>query len=163
MDATANSLGALKLNLESRLKAPRLSVSFLTQLFGVVFFCGGAGIWYTIHKGGLHADSLAAALLTYFPALVAPSVIDFVHEKQRYLRSFGISALFFFLIIFLVAVTRNTDWQLYWALIGTVLSVLLWWLANGEKDWVKDNQPGDATGGDVKRALPGSNEGWRVK
>ena len=162
MDANAKSVHALLKDLNNRFEYPQQSYTFYTQLFFTVIGCGGAGIWWTIHTDGFDAKSLSAALLTYFPPLVAASTIDFIQEKKQYLRMFGFSVGLLLAAIFLVAVTRSLVWEFWWAIIGTLLSIAFWWLANGEKDWVKDNQPDAPTGGDVNKPLHAGNEkGWK--
>jgi len=163
MDKHAQSLQALGNDLENRFRYPQQSFTFYAQLFVTVIGCGGAGIWWTIHVDGLHAGSLAAALLTYFPALVAASTIDFIQDKKIYLRMFGVTVGIVLAALFLIAVTRSPGWQLWWALMGTIFSILFWWLANGEKDWVKDNIPTTSTGGDVNQQLPRTETGWNTE
>jgi hypothetical protein len=161
MDKKAQSVRVLINDLQHRFEYPQQSYTFYTQLVFTVIGCGGAGIWWTIHMDGLNAKSLSAALLTYFPPLVAASTIDFIQEKKQYLRMFGFSVGLVLAAIFLIAVTRNLVWQFWWACLGTAFSILFWWLANGEKDWVKDNLPDSPTGGDVNKPLSGNDEGWK--
>lgn len=163
MDKHAQSLKALGKDLENRFTYPQQSFTFYAQLFVTVIGCGGAGIWWTIHVDGLHAESLAAALLTYFPALVAASAIDFIQDDKKYLRMFGLTVGIILGALFLISVTRSPGWQLWWALMGTICSILFWWLANGEKDWVKDNVPAASAGGDVNKPLPKKDTGWNTK
>jgi hypothetical protein len=107
-------------------------------------------------------SAISAALFTYFPAVFAAALIDFTQEKQPYLRSFGLSAAGLFAGIFLLSVITSDWWQLFWAIVGSVLAVLFWWVASGEKDCFKDIDPDSAWGGDVTRELPKSDEsGWK--
>jgi len=162
MDDSANSLYALKKDLGQRFRYPLRSFTFYAQLGITVVGCGGAGIWYTIYTDGLRVQSLAAALLTYFPPLVAASTVDFIQEKQKpYLRMFGFSVGVALAGIFLFAVCHSPELKLSCGLIGTLCSLIFWWLANGEKDWVKDNPANAATGGNVQDPLLGEETDWK--
>jgi hypothetical protein len=138
MQGSFESIGLLRRDLARRFKTPYKSVTFYAHLSLAVVLGGGAGIWYAIFQNGLQTETLAAALLTYFPALVAAAIIDFTHEREPYLRSFGLIAAGIFLVIFLAAVTHPPFGQLLWAMAGTILSITFWWLANGEKECFKD-------------------------
>jgi hypothetical protein len=165
MEASFESLGFLKQDLKRRLKTPIKSVTFYAHLFLAVLAGGGAGIWYTMYQDGFAMEKLAAALLTYFPALVAAAVIDFTHEEQPYLRSFGLLSGLVFFVIFMAAITRasTSHWQFFWAFVGTVFAILFWWFANGEKPCFKDVVAINAAGGEtVNRPLPGNTKGWNV-
>ena len=163
MDApTINSLDLIGRDLKRRLHAPCKSITFYEHLFLAVLLGGGAGIWFTIYRSGLDIEKLSASILTYFPALVAIAAIEFIQERQPYLRAFGSIAAGFFLMIFLVAATRSPVWQIAWALLGAALAVLFWWVANGEKDCFRDVHAENATGGNVTRDLLKSDEsGWQ--
>lgn len=152
------SLDLVGRDLTRRLNAPIKSVTFYAHLLVAVLLGGGAGVWYSIYQNGLEMQPLAAALLTYFPALVAAALIDFTHERQPYLRSFGLIAAGVFLTIFLIAATRTPYWQCAWALGGTIMSVLFWWAANGEKSCFKDIDYEDSQGGDLKKPLLSTND-----
>ncbi len=138
MNSSFESMGLLGRDLKRRFETPIKSVTFYAHLALAVLLGGGAGIWYSFFQNGLSIEPLAAALLTYFPALVAAAIIDFTHEEKAYLRSFGLIAAGVFLVIFLTAATRTPTWQLVWATGGTCLSIAFWWLANGEKGIFKD-------------------------
>ena len=88
---------------------------------------------------------VATTILTYFPAIVAVALLEFVEEDQLYLRNFGISSALFLAVIFLVAATRTDSYMKYsWALVGSALSILLWWIANGENPRFRDYNPRNA-------------------
>lgn len=163
MPTSDESAGLLCADLKRRLKTPIKSVTFYLHLFGAIIICGGAGIWYTWYQDGFVVQKLSGALLTYFPALVAAAVIDFTHEDQPYLRSFGVLSGILFITLFLITVSRdsNSYCQFGLALVGTVLSILFWWFANGEKRCFKDVVPINAAGGQsAGRMLPGTTKGW---
>jgi hypothetical protein len=160
---TVKSIDVICGVLIRRMRAPGRSVTFYAHLFLAVLLGGGAGIWFTLLKSGFDVDKLAAALLTYFPALVAAALIDLTQERQPYLRSFGLISAGGFLTIFVIGATRVHGAQCAWAFLGALLSVLFWWIANGDKTWVRDVAPDAATGGDVtKDLLKSEDEGWKV-
>jgi peptidoglycan/LPS O-acetylase OafA/YrhL len=160
---TIHSIALIGPDLKRRLRAPCKSLTFYAHLFLAVLLGGGAGIWFTAFKSGLDVDRLSAALLTYFPALVAAALIDFTHEKQPYLRSFGLIALCWFVAIFAIAATREHAEQFVWASLGAVCAVFFWWVANGEKPWVQDVEAENATGGNVTRQLLKSDDkDWKT-
>jgi hypothetical protein len=157
-----DSIKPLLRDLKRRWNAPKRSVTFYKHLIVGVLVGGGAGIWFTLCKKGMDTPEVAAALLTYFPPLVAAGVIEFTQERQPYLQSFGLIAAAFFLMLFLVAVFVPPAFQLLLALASAILSVLLWWVAVGEKDWVRDIRAEAATGGDVNQPLLKSDEtNWK--
>lgn len=162
-----NSIQPLCMDLRRRFWSPTRSVTFYTHLFLAVAFGGGLGIWYQVGYLGLLRDqwelpAISAALFTYFPAIFAAALIDFTQEKQPYLRSFGLSAAGLFAAIFLLSVTTKGWPQFWWAIAGSFLAVLFWWVASGEKDCFKDIDPNSAWGGDVSRELPRADEsGWK--
>jgi hypothetical protein len=163
-----NSIEPLCADLRRRIRAPIRSVTFYTHLLLAVMVGGGLGVWYEVFYRGVVLDkwnmhAISAALFTYFPPLVAAALIDFAHERQPYLRSFGLSAAGLFGIIFALAVMTSDIWSLRWSGLGSILAVLFWWVASGEKDCFKDIHPESATGGPVDRELPKSDQtGWKT-
>jgi hypothetical protein len=149
---------------QRRFKAPTRSVTFYAHLCLAVLIGGGLGIWNTLYQCKLTANwdaaTIAAALYTYFPAIVAAALIDFTHEKQPYLRSFGLLSATLFAILFFFSTTTAPDARVKFALTGAVLSVLFWWMANGEKDCFKDIDPSAATP-EPSIKMPGDDTGWK--
>jgi len=154
------SLNLLPGDLRKRFLAPSKSVTFYCHLFvGVIVFVG-LGVYFAIWR----ADSIgetSAALLCYFPALAAAAMLEFDSQDQPYLRSFGILALVIFLILFLFGVKSGSGWQFFWSVIGTLLSIMFWWVANGLNDRFNDVKPQSAIGGDPSAHLQSAPEtGW---
>jgi hypothetical protein len=158
-------LGSIRLiprDLVNRFKAPYESATFYKHLFFGVILCGGAGVFLTILKPQWVMEDFSAALLGYFPALVGGAVLEFTEEQQPYLRSFGFLALCLLLPLTVVAVRTQHGWQLLWCITGTILSILLWWVANGLDNRFNDVTAQSALGGDVSSGLPQSTEtGWK--
>src|SRR5882757_827962 len=139
-DLTA-SLMPLCRDVQRRFLTPIRSVTFYAHLVLAVLAGGGLGIWHTLYQSRLagqwDVSAIASALYTYFPAIVAAALIDLTHERQPYLRSFGLLSATLFALLFFFATTTKANTQLYCALAGATLSVVFWWIANGEKDCFK--------------------------
>jgi len=150
--------------LFARLKAPYKSVTFYKHLFFGVILCGGAGVFLTVLKPQWAMEDFSAALLGYFPALVGGAVLEFTEEEQPYLRSFGFLAICLLLPVIVAAVKAQHYWQLAWCCIGTILSLLLWWVANGLDDRFNDVKPESALGGnDLTGKISGTDDtGWQT-
>src|SRR5690348_1188620 len=129
-----NSLDLIWEDLRRRFFAPTRSVTFYLHLVVAVVICGGFEIWYQVVFKGIIRDqwsceAVSSALFAYFPAIVSVALIDFVHEPQPYLRSFGLVAAGFFLVILFLALGTSPLPQLLWAALGAVLAVFFWWVA----------------------------------
>ena len=156
--ATQKSMQLIWPELVHRFWAPCKSVTFYAYLFLGVILCGGSGVLMTFLKSRWGVEDISAALLGYFPALVGAAVLEFTAEYQPYLRSLGVIALSVLLpVTFFVARTEH-GWQLFWSLTGTVLSILLWWVANGLNKRFDDVKPQSALGGDESGSLPESQD-----
>jgi hypothetical protein len=161
-----DSLAPLRADLYRRLWAPIKSVTFYLHLGVAVIIGGGLGIWYeVVFKGfiGNHWDkeAISAALFAYFPAIVSVAVIDFIHERQPYLRSFGLSVAVVFMVIFCLSVSTSSYAQLFWSILGSGLAMAFWWMANGEKDCFRDIDPNAATP-DPSQEMSGNDTGWKT-
>jgi hypothetical protein len=164
MEKSFDSLSVLLVDLKRRLKTTRLSTTFYTHLLFVVILGGSIGVWFPLLQGGWKMENIATTVLTYFPVIVAVALLEFIEEDQLYLRNFGLSSAFILGVIFLIAATRNDpDVKYYWALLGTVLSVVLWWIANGENPRFRDYDPNNAVAGPLDAPLAGKTPpGFKV-
>ncbi|MCE9610334.1 MAG: hypothetical protein K8R23_09090 [Chthoniobacter sp.] len=162
-DLTA-SIDLLFRDTRRRLCAPVRSVTFYAHLLLAVLVCGGLGIWNALYQCKLMEQwdmfNIAASLYTYFPAVAAAALIELTHERQPYLRSFGLLSGALFVGIFFLATTTQPLTRLIFAGIGAVLSVFFWWIANGEKDCFKDIDPNAPTP-DPNTELEGDTTGWQ--
>jgi hypothetical protein len=161
MDTEKHSLELLPQDLRERFVAPVRSVTFYCHLFvGVVVF-GGLGVYFAIWASHWSMRDTSAALLCYFPALAAAAMLEFDSQAQPYLRSFGIIALVIFIILFVLGILSKAGWQFSWSIVGTFLSILFWWVANGLNNRFHDVKPQSALGPDPAGALSKSSEtGW---
>ena len=162
-----NSVTLLCKDLKRKFLAPTKSFTFYTHLVLAIIAGGGLGIWDALYQSKHAATwnllAISAALYTYFPAIVATALVEFTHEKQPYMRSFGLFSLAPFSLLFFLAITTEPEFRLAWAIFASIASILFWWVANGEKDFFRDVlTPEDAYGGDVKRDVIGQgSEGWK--
>jgi hypothetical protein len=155
------SLKLLPGDLRKRFLAPCKSVTFYCHLFVGVIIFGGLGVSLAIWKSDWSMSEISAALLCYFPALAAAAMLEFDTQDQPYLRSFGILALVIFVILFLLGIDSGSGWQFLWSSVGTGLSILFWWVANGLNDRFNDVKPQSALGGDPSGHLKkASDSGW---
>jgi hypothetical protein len=162
MDIEKRSLELLPHDLWERFVAPVKSVTFYCHLFVGVIVFGGLGVYFAIWASHWLMKDTSAALLCYFPALAAAAMLEFDSQPQPYLRSFGIIALVTFIILFAFGTLSSAGWQFFWSIVGTILSVLFWWVANGLNDRFHDVKPQSALGPDPAGDLPKSSEiGWQ--
>ncbi|HKB97146.1 MAG TPA: hypothetical protein VKD23_00030 [Terriglobales bacterium] len=148
--------------LTSRFYAPCKSVTFYSYLVFGVIICGGSGVLTVFLKSEWSMSDVSAALLGYFPALFGAAVLEFTTEHQQWLRSLGLIGLCVLLAVAFIAVKTEEGWQLFWALTGTVLGILFWWVANGLNTRFDDVQPQSALGGDPSGTLQqSSDKEWR--
>ena len=160
-----HSLKLLPGDIWRRLKTPFWSATFWTHLLVVVGIAGGIGIWWTLGQCYVtdrwDKVAIAAAIYTYFPAIVAPALLDMINEHQRYLRSFGIAASAILLVILACAALTAPKGNLTFGIVGSVLSIAFWWIANGEKDCFKDIDP-EAPTPRPNRPLKGNKSGFQT-
>lgn len=166
--AIKNDIGSLKLlpgDIWRRLQSPLFSVTFWTHLLISVVLAGGAGIWYTLIKiklsGVWDMPAIAAALCTYFPAIVGAAFIEINAERQPYWRSFGVLIIGLFIFLFTMALMGVSDGSISWSVIGAIASLFFWWIANGEKDCFRDVHP-DASTPSPDQEISGDTTGWKT-
>ena len=145
-----NSLSLLRADFNRRILAPVKSVTFYTHLICSVILGGGIGVIYTIYTCCVDdtwsLNTVSTSLLTYYPALVAASILELQQDNQPYRRNASLLFLFLFILVFLVAVCNPAPFgRFIIACIGTLFSILVWWFANGEKSYFYDIIPTDAT------------------
>jgi hypothetical protein len=158
-----NSIVLLKDDLKNRLITPWKTVTFYKHLLGGLVVFGGVGVTFTIFKSPWSMAETSTALLCYFPAIAGTAMLDFEAEDQPYLRSFGFVGLMPFILIFCLGFYSKGCAQFFWSVLGALLSILFWWMANGLNDRFNDVvfKPKNAIGGDPSAALDKSPDtGW---
>lgn len=112
------------------------------------------------------AESLQLALITFAYALGGVSALQMVMEKDYTpISNFGILVSAVMLVITLVLLSKFFPFPSWFiSLSGVVLAVgavLIWWIANGDTDAVKDKVKDEAAvGGKTNVTLPGSTDGY---
>jgi hypothetical protein len=159
------SLDLLPGELKRRFLTPLKSVTFWAHLIVAVIGLGGAGIWYSLIECRItehwSMSAIAAALCTYFPAVAGAAYVDSSSEGQPYFRSFGIIALAVFVILIFLSVFTIRDGSILWGTIGSILSILFWWVVNADKSCFRDVD-GDGSTPNPNRRLKGNRKGWQV-
>lgn len=158
------SIDLLPGELVRRFKTPLKSVTFWMHLVVAVIGLGGAGFWYSMIEcrllGEWNLTSIAAALCTYFPAIAGAAYVDSSSEGQPYFRSFGILASAVFVILFFLSVLTIREVSVFLSGIGSVLSILFWWVVNADKSCFRDVD-GDGSTPNPNRKLKGNRNGWQ--
>ncbi|MBL9115292.1 MAG: hypothetical protein JNJ83_09835 [Verrucomicrobiaceae bacterium] len=147
------------------MKTPLKSVTFWMHLLVAVVGLGGAGIWYSLleyrFSGEWSWPAVAAALCTYFPAVAGAAYVDSSSEGQPYFRSFGIIAFAVFVLLIGMSAFTIRDGSIVWGLVGSILSILFWWVVNADKACFRDVD-GDGSTPNPNRKLKGTKKGWQV-
>lgn len=154
---SVDSISLLRNDLRRRLIAPVRSVTFYCHLLLGIVVGGGLGIWYTIgafiNNGKFDSATCATAIFTYYPALVAAALLEFIQEKQPYMRSFGILSMALFAVLFFSILLIPPWAQIALSIVASFLAILYWWIANGEKSFFRDVNPDNSIGDDVNNPL----------
>jgi hypothetical protein len=162
--------------LLERLAKPLRSPTFVFYFFTIILVVGAFGIiepvirYFLVEDNSKQLDSLAAfqhyhdeltsAFYTYFVAIAATAVVDlilFYHKQKHLMMFFLFSALIVFIFAILAAIKRESSAGLGFAIIGYVLSLLLWWIANAENVHLLDQRtkPTNALGGNPESPTHG--------
>lgn len=173
--STTNSFVPLGRELRLRLVTPCLQVSFWAYLLLGIILCGGVAIWvevlkYLAHVGGIAtSESIRTAINAYFPAIGCAAAVQlaFASENKKYLLSFSllIAALFaaFSLVVLFLQKTPVTRLSFTAGIVGSLLAVLTWWIANGLESTYQDTvDPDAAVGGTTQATLPGDTSDFKT-
>lgn len=176
MVAPAQSTGNwsdLGAELWFRIRTPFNNSIFIFYFVFFVILFGGLGVWMPFlplapaHRTPNDSWALANNLATYFVALTGATFADAHLRKGASSRVFD----FFLLIIFVSSLllglcslaASSCLFALRTAVVGTVVSLIAWWIANATNPSLKDETPTDApTGGDVQKSLKGDFKGLEV-
>ena len=158
--------------LSRRWKTPLKHVSFWTYLLVAILGIGAVGFWVETVRFALaeksEIDSILTALYTYFPAIAAGAglqlFMDSKREEMQYMRSFSILSIFIvgiFTVPYSTGIAKSL-WAAIWGGVGVVVSIWLWWMANGCNPSFLDIDPEDSLGGDPKSEPAGNTDGFQV-
>ena len=164
--------------LKGRFLRPWKHPTFVMYFFLIIVFVGGFGLLVPIvscyavgslKEAELHKTMVIAAY-TYFIAIAATAAVDLIlsYRHRKYLLMFFafVSVVVFFCAV--LAAIHSARGNLLCAtvpaVIGYVLSLFLWWVGNADNANLLDEplQPTAPTGGDAKRSLSGTVNGYEV-
>jgi len=167
--------GLFKEELYRRFTEPKKYITFVFYFAFVIFLLAGIGwiiplvmVWYYgVGHDYKELSIFSQSLSTYAIALAATSFVDLVISKddpkisrRPFKNLFSMAVMFSFIIV--VALTLWTfsamsiGWSLFLAILGTILSLIIWWVANGDNAQYMEEPPSPsaATGGDPSKGAP---------
>lgn len=162
-----------KEELYRRLTEPKKYITFVFYFVFVTFLLAGIGwivplvmVWY-YGVGDNYKDlaTFSQALGTYAIALAATSFVDLIISKddpkisrRPFKNLFSMAVMFAFVVVVALSLWTfsgmSIAWSLFLAILGTVLSLAVWWVANGDNAQYMEEPPppSAATGGDPRKA-----------
>ena len=183
-NADNNSWLTLADELAARLVEPRYSVSFVMYLFTGVVLLGGIAIWLEIVRYAVEAHGMKkgepwpslsgvlTAVHTFYPALAWSSTMQLVYgeKNDKWLKAVAIGFGSVTLLMAVFAMALAGVWlavtSMVVGVLGTLIAIFLWWIANAPDPNLKDLLPKTvgmgAKGGAIEpdTALPGSTQGF---
>lgn len=177
-DSLPSEWGLLMMSLWKRLVHPFSQPAYIF-FFIVSMVIGATGIWVAVAeawiltqaqtpKGSIWADpSVFKSILTFFAGLGSLSCIQVivVEDRQKNLRALFSLLLVSFIILAVVAAlfenqTAGAGYPFLTA--GTVLAIIIWWLANWDDEKYAQVSSLDPLGGDTETAPAGDTEGYAL-
>ncbi len=161
-------------DLKRRLCQPMKQETFWFYFFGCVVGLGSFGLWEPVLRwwwfGSLPKTELLKTIVTasysYFVAVAATALVDIqlkldLEKPTKVVLS--ICGVIAFGCAVLVAFGPSPERSMYPAIFGTILSLFLWWIANGENPDLADKPISQeaAMGGNPKEELPGDLSDFR--
>lgn len=165
----------------SRSRTPLRHPSFISFFILAVIGFGALGIWIEVYSlilpeliqtpkvpQAMDLSSLRAAVLTFFPAVAGTSAMQLIWgEKPKHFRSVSVLLLVIPIVVALTtSSSRVPDWlALSAGALMSVLSMWVWWIANGTHPDLLDKQiDPKSTLGDNNPLAPmrGSTEGFNT-
>lgn len=154
-------------DLAVRLVRPRYSVPFVMYLLTGVLLLGGVAIWVEIVKYSIgshfyhpssgrpapNIEAVLAAIHTFYPALAWSATMQLVladapegeadgrpHKRLRALALFLGSVVLVLAVVVMSLAEVLLPWvSLAFGLLGVLIAIVLWWIANAEEDTYKDS------------------------
>lgn len=161
-----------------RLKKPFRHPAFCMYFVVFTLGVGGIGVWIEAIKAILNPTFEAMMLVprtlsTYLLAVIATAAADLVmsdlvmpeEQTKRYMRMFALASLVVGTALGVVGLNISfLKWAYGCAILGTILALLLWWLANAANSkFLEQDPPVDAaTGGDPDQNLAGNLDGLQA-
>jgi len=119
--------------LKSQFIAPIGHPTFWLYLIIAVIGAGGLGIWVAIYQRDV--QDIVAALFTYFPAIAMASGFELIlkDDQRKFVRSTAFAtAVTLILIAVLVASLPRGSLSFALGIIGYIISLAFWWVANAD-------------------------------
>jgi hypothetical protein len=172
--ASRNGIALLWDELVKRFLAPMPHVSFWVFLIVGVVIYGGLPVWLELYlycAGGatVTSEHLRVALTTFSPALVGAISTQLIFEeagRDKRMMAFAILVVPIFLfaatILTLVTAMKN-EVAIPCAILFCLLSILVWWIANGFNRAFQDDFKNDApVGGPTTNEPTGDLNGFNL-
>lgn len=160
--------------LNHRISHPKDQATFQIYFWTAIVGVGGAGIWAEalppLFNGTLHWDwtRMAPALYTFFPAIAVTSGFDLAlsNKHSHVIKAFGIGSIIAVMGWALLCVFHPIPWvSAGLGIIGSVIALLLWRIANGENPMLRDQSGpsySNPIGGLAEQPLAGNEGDYRV-
>ena len=150
--------------VQTQLSIPLGQLSFWAFLVLAILGAGGYGVWVELYRwnSGITHDlsGVVLAFFTYYPALVGASIVQLIFHDQKYVRSgfFFIGVLIFLITFFCFPASGEASKvDLVLGSVLSIVSIIIWWIANGNEAFLHDHPaPSASTGGDVNGELNGT-------
>ncbi len=129
-----------------RFKMPWKYSAFRSYFLFIVIFYGGCGVFLSIYDCYINTwtDSykIAQNMATYFMAIIAASLVDLnlssAIKNMASLIINSIALLGFTFVLFLTTYLIKSHYAFLPASIGTVISLIIWILANADNEKLSD-------------------------
>lgn len=102
------------------------------------------------------------SVFSFYIAIAGASCIDFIfgEDERKYIRGFSIISA---VVLVVLSVVSFTETCYLLAIIATIISFILWWLANADNPKLVDvAKPTAPLGGDVTKDVGGKTGGFNV-
>jgi membrane associated rhomboid family serine protease len=155
------------------LKAPLGQPPFIFYFLGIIVIVGGLGVSLSISEG-INAGTLVAStavprsLSTFLLAILATAFVDlsmhFEAQAKRSLKMFALFTLVLGTVGGTIALlTSNIKMAYSSAVAGSLLALLLWWIANSANEKLFEPNPSPtASLGENLQEMPGTLEGFQT-
>ena len=130
-----------------RFKMPWKNFAFKSYFFWIVILFGGIGIGLTIfeeiRKSSPDFNTISKSIATTFVAIIAASLVDLnlsyniKNVPSLIINSYGFIGISILLLI--LSFNVKGGWSLMPAILGYIIAILIWILANADNDKLSDD------------------------
>lgn len=156
-----------------RFRQPRKQSAFVIYFFGANVVLGCIGIWVELAKylyavtgeagTSVSLDAFKSALITFFPAMTGGACMQLVlavdHKGLKAVAS-TVLVLSLCAAVLLGTAIRSDWWVICGAIVGAVVALCTWWVANADQPDLKEIYRDAAIGANVDQPLKGSLDGF---